>query len=209
MAVEPEGRVVTDAARSSGGRKRCPDFARILRERPPDDSLRETVAECFYTEMAKVAHHRCGDPTLAEDALQDGLLKALDALGSFRGEAPMQFWLRRLVITACHRMRRSRKNDPSIHVPVESLGDGPEPEASEPPQEVSLLLDERLGLLSTVLEEIDADNRALLVLHEGEGVPLDELAERQGLSIDAVKGRLKRTRQKLRARLLELAEQEF
>ena len=200
---------MTDAARSSSGRKRCPDFARILRERPPDDSLRETIAECFYTEMAKVAHHRCGDPTLAEDALQDGLLKALDALGSFRGEGPMQFWLRRLVITACHRMRRSRKNDPSIHVPVESLGEAAEPATVEPPQEVSVLLDERLGLLSNVLEELDADNRTLLLLHEGEDVPLDELAEQQGLSVNAVKGRLKRTRQKLRVRLLELAEQEI
>ncbi|RLB62739.1 MAG: hypothetical protein DRI90_08415, partial [Deltaproteobacteria bacterium] len=89
-------------------RKRCPDFAEILRATSPDEQIRQQVARCFHEEILRLAKRRCGDDALAEDASQDALIAALEALGSFRSEAPLRAWLRQIVFTACSRLRRGK-----------------------------------------------------------------------------------------------------
>ena len=183
--------------------RRCPDFAAILRESPATGSIRDQVVACFYSEMVRYARRRCPDPGLAEDAAQAAAVTTLESLPSFRGDAPMLAWLRRLVVSACSRLTRGRKNDPAWNRPLEQAA---EP-AQEAGQEWRVMLAERVEILSEVLAEVPEPNRSLLLLHEGEDVPLAELAERFGLSIDGVKARLKRTRKHVRVRLLARAEE--
>lgn len=194
-------------ARRTAARKRCPDFANILRQSAPTTSVREQIAECFYTEMTRFARLRCRDTTLAQDAVQDAMINGLDALGSFRGEAPLQYWLRRLVLSACSRLRRSRKNDPRLHVTLDEVGDDEGARTQPDTQEAQVFLSQRLEILREVLREIEEPNRSLLLLHEGQEESLAELAVQFDLSVEAVKARLKRTRARLRRRLLEKADE--
>ena len=98
-------------------------------------------------------------------------------------------------------MQRGRKNNPRYNKPLEDHAAD-----VEPGQEVQLLIQERLDILGHVLEEIEETNRELFLLHEGQDVSLSELAEKFGFSIDGIKSRLKRTRARLRARLLAVTE---
>lgn len=134
---------------------------------------------------------------------------AFESLESYRGDAPIDHWLKRLVVSACSRLKRGRKNNPAYNLPLdESIGTR-ENDTDAGRQEVAVLLEERISLLNEALEDVPEDNRMLLLLHEGKEVPLAELAEQYGLSVNGVKSRLKRTRATLRARLIDLADEEI
>ncbi len=184
--------------------QRCPDFAAILRETSATGPVREQVVRCFYAEMQRHARRRCPDPALVEDVAQAAVVATLESLPSYRGDGPLVAWLRRLVVTSCSRMIRGRKNDSSWNRPLESA---PEP-AQAAQQEWRAMLQQRLGILSEVLAGVPEPNRSLLLLHEGDDLPLAELAGHFGLTVDGVKSRLRRTRKLLRARLLDKAEEE-
>ncbi|MBW1872411.1 MAG: sigma-70 family RNA polymerase sigma factor [Deltaproteobacteria bacterium] len=182
----------------------CPDFVAMLKSGQPAASLTEQIIECFSSEMHKAAIYRCKNPTQAEDAFQDTVELVIGSLDGFRGDASLRTWLYRLVNSSCARMQRGRKNNPKYNKALEDLPADVESESGQPGQEVQLLISERLDILGRVLEEIGEPNRELFLLHEGQEVSLSELADKFGLSIDGIKSRLKRTRARLRARLLEV-----
>ncbi len=166
------------------------------------------MASCFHEEILRVAKQRCRDDILAEDTSQEALIVALEALGSFRGEAPLRTWLRRIVSTACSRMRRGKAKKPDSNIPIDAVPAEELPSVQGADQEMAMLLHERLELLEQVLANTAEPNRSLLLLHEGQDRSVAELAEQFDLSHQAVKARLKRARSVVRERLLKLAEQD-
>jgi RNA polymerase sigma-70 factor (ECF subfamily) len=190
---------------------RCPDFASLLREARPDGALSEQLVTCFGHELERQARQRCRNQALAEDAAQDALVGALENLGSFRGDAPIEAWLRRLVLSACSRLTRGRKNAPAYNLPLDELPRDVEAgaEGGDGLQERAVLLSERLALLREALADLSEPNRELLLAHEAEDEPIAALARRFGTTQEGVKSRLKRARAQLRARLLELADAEM
>ncbi len=181
--------------------KRCMLFRQPLPDALPTAELNEALARCFHAEMERFARYRCSDRALAEDVAQEALLLAMEALGSFRGEAPIEVWLKRVVRTACHRFTRGMKNDSAAHSPLDAIPEGQLVAPQSEVAELSLLLAERVARLREVLVAVEEPNRSLLLLHEGEGVSIEVLGQRFGLSAEAVKSRLKRTRAALRRRL--------
>jgi RNA polymerase sigma-70 factor (ECF subfamily) len=187
--------------------KRCPDFAATLRESSPNEDIYEQVARCFGEEIRRQARRRCRDLDLAEDAAQESMLSVMQALDTYRGDAPLERWLSRVVVSSCSRLRRGKKNDPRLHRSLDELpGEPRAADASQRSQEAALLFGEQVRLLEQAIGELDPQNQELLLLHEGDDVSLAELAARFELTTDAVKGRLKRSRAQLRARLIELAD---
>lgn len=182
---------------------KCPDFAEILRNGAPDDPLRELLAGCFHAELGRFARAICGDATVAEDVAHDALMQGLALLQTYRGDAPLRAWLRRLVRSACSRFHRGRKNKPFYNVPLSALPEESAAMSSEPVQESQVLVKEQLAQLRGALEHVAEPNRSLLLLHEGMDIPLTELAARFELTTDAVKARLRRTRARVREVLLE------
>jgi len=184
---------------------RCPDFAAILRQSAPTPRVRNQIANCFYEELRRTAVRRCDDAPSAEEALHNGLLTGLEKLASWRNEGSLEAWLRRIVHSACTRLTRGMKNDPRINRRLADLEGVLESNARE--VDAQVMMRERLERLASELAHIPPDNAELLVLHEAGDMSLAELAEQFGLSVDGVKGRLKRTRALLRARLLGRAEE--
>jgi RNA polymerase sigma-70 factor (ECF subfamily) len=181
----------------------CPDFARIVRENAPDRSLFEQIVDCFSGQLARFARDHCRDESLGQDAFQEAMITAFTKLDSFRGDSPIVPWLRRIVISACSRLRRGKKNDPSVNLPFDpERGDG----AVESPfgdQELQLMIAQSLEMVRAELERLDETNRSLFEAHDIDEVPIAELAERFEMSAEAVKSRLKRARAQVREGLLE------
>jgi RNA polymerase sigma-70 factor (ECF subfamily) len=180
----------------------CPDFAEILRETTPDSSLFEQIALCFSDRLEEYAKYVCRDESAGQDAMQDAMLAAMTNLESYRGDSPIEGWLRRIVVSACSRIRRGLKNDPAVNRPldaVEAVRPLAQPGAD---QELQLLLKERLELLGDEIEKLDEPNRSLLRLHDVEEVPIADLVGRFGMTAEAIKSRLKRGRALVRERLL-------
>lgn len=69
-----------------------------------------------------------GDRERGLDAVQEGFASAIRRRESFRGEAPLEAWLWRIVVNAARSERRVRIDEP-LPVSLETNGRGPEPGA--------------------------------------------------------------------------------
>lgn len=123
-----------------------------------------------------------------EEVAQETFLRAWMKLGTYRAQAPFEHWLTRLCLRCAYdRMSRARTSGTE---PLEKDFESP---ASDPDARVEV---ERL------LARLPAADRFLLVLLEGEGWSVAEIADRLGWSQVNVKVRAHRARKKLR-RVLE------
>ncbi|MBN2344156.1 MAG: RNA polymerase sigma factor [Deltaproteobacteria bacterium] len=187
------------------GRSRCPDFAEIIRTSTPDDSLFIQIANCFSQRLSDFAVAYCRDDTLGKDAFQEAMLTAFSKLDTYRGEAPIEPWLRRIVVTSCSRLRRGKKNDPNINASFDAGGGDSAFKADDPSQEWSLMMAQSFHQVLDEVEQLGEPNRSLLLDHDMHEEPIVSLAERYNMSVDAVKSRLKRSRAQLRESLLAKA----
>lgn len=139
-----------------------------------------------------VAVRTTGDPEEASDALQDALVSAFRRAESFRGDAQVTTWMHRIVVNAClDRMRRRRTR------PTEPLPDETDrrlalesPRQAEDPAEAG----ERRADVMAALAQLNADQRAALVLVDMEGYSVDEAADLLGCAPGTVKSRCSRGR---------------
>ncbi len=179
----------------------CDDLDRLAREGELGSEMFAALAECMADDVRRFAQARCGNiKGDVDDISQDALLAAQRYLSSFRGEASLRTWLYRLVLSACSRHRRGRKNDPKLHA---SFDESPLKEApGEADPEVSVMMEEKLAALQRAIERLRDKDRQMLQAVEWQGQSLAEVAESFDLSVSAVKSRMFRIRQQLRENLM-------
>ena len=158
-----------------------------------------------------VALRTLGDREEAADAVQDALVSALRASGprpdnaagtsaaGFRGESAVTTWLHRIVINACLDRVRRKASRPADPLPDYDLPDHhPDPLAA---RELALDLDAALATLP-------AEQRAVLVLVDMYGYPVDDVAVILDCPVGTVKSRCARARVRLAALLGHLRTEE-
>ena len=184
---------------------RCPDFAAILKDSSGDSSLFEHIAACFSDRLTGFAKYYCKDEQLGLDAFQEAMMQALIHLEGYRGDSPIEPWLRRIVVSSCSRLRRGKKNNPNLHIEAEN-DNSPHALKDEdtPNQEMALMFAERLDLVLREIEALSEPDRTLLLRHDVHEESIENLATEFNLSKDAVKSRLKRSRRAVRENLLSV-----
>ncbi len=160
----------------------------------------------IHDRMARhAAYLERGDPEEGREVFAEAVLRALDQFHTLRDPARFAPWFYRILVHVSWR-RRKRKLWRRL-LPLgggpEGEGEGrvPEPSAADAGHEEF----EAGELLLKLLERVPRTQREAFLLHEVEGFRLDEVAELQGASLAAVKSRVARTRQSLRARYARLA----
>lgn len=140
-------------------------------------------------------HHLMRNRPLAEDLFQDTLMSAYQSLDTFRGEAPLGAWVRRIAISKCLMYLRSPWHRARIRTTdfdadeVRAYG-GALPVSSGPKVE-SLDLERALASLTPTA-------RAVVWLFEVEGYSHEEIARSFGKSVSFSKSQLARAHSKLR-----------
>ena len=189
-----------NASRDKGsGRAEAPDAELIRRFRDGDERAFVTLVRRHERRVYNLAFRMLGRAEDARDATQDAFLSCFRHLGSFREEAAFTTWLHRIAMNACFDMLRKRPPPgPAVEeVPAEA----PTPDHAEA---VILSTDVQRALL-TILPEF----RAVLILHELQDLPVEEVAEALNVPVGTVKSRLHRGRVALgRALAGESARQE-
>jgi RNA polymerase sigma-70 factor (ECF subfamily) len=131
----------------------------------------------------------------AEDAAQEGFVKAYYALGRFRRGAPLKPWLLQIVANEARNRRRSagRREGLALRAATrEPSGD------AAPSPEAALLDDERrTGLLARV-NELPEDQRLCLALRYFLDLSEEETANVLGVPAGTVKSRTSRALERLR-----------
>jgi len=125
----------------------------------------------------------------AADALQDALVRAFRAAGSFRGESAVTTWLHRIVVNTCLDRRRSAY---ARHVvPADDLG--ALSEATRAARDTTAGVPDVLDL-EAALGTLPVAQRQALVMVHALGYSVDETAAALGVAPGTVKSRCARGR---------------
>ncbi len=163
----------------------------------------------YQTRIYSLAYNMTGNKEDAEDMVQDVFVKAFSSLKSFRGTSSFYTWIYRIAInrTINFLKRRKKKQAVSLNDVDEGVERDPayvELSARESPvRDASLTeLQEKLNKALLTLSE---KHRTVVVLHDIQGLPHDEIARMTGCSEGTVRSRLFYARQQLQGELAEFA----
>ncbi|MDX1443492.1 MAG: sigma-70 family RNA polymerase sigma factor [Gammaproteobacteria bacterium] len=131
---------------------------------------------------------------VAEELLQEAFLDVLRRIGSFRGEAPLGAWIRRIVMNRCLMFLRSYWEQNNEELPEEVHAD------QVPTPDMHL---EQLDLVK-MLDALPAVSRAVVWLHDVEGYTHEEIGQMLDKSTSFSKSQLARAYQRLRQAATEV-----
>lgn len=172
-------------------------------ERKTDDAPRGIVAsepmrqavDQHAAAIYRLAISIVRDPSLADDVVQETMIRAWKSAPIQPDGAVPRAWMLRVARNVAISMIRSRRD--------ELFGDDtPEPISGIT---VSRAVEGRaaLGDLRVALNRLDVDSRALIVLREIDGLSYEDIAAAMELPLPTVKTRLFRARQVLKRELEE------
>jgi RNA polymerase sigma-70 factor (ECF subfamily) len=150
----------------------------------------------------------------AAEACQQAMLKAIQNLASFRGDAQFGTWLTRIAINQCYSQLRRLKHRKTASLDHTAAGSGAADGTSdraalrdrleqhrEPSPEQGVQVSERNAVLEAALAKLDEDHRGVLVLRDIEAMDYRQIAEVLDVKLGTVKSRLFRARLALRQQL--------
>jgi RNA polymerase sigma-70 factor (ECF subfamily) len=149
------------------------------------------ILERFRGRVWSVCYRLMGNEHDASDAAQEVFVRLFVNRGKFEGRSKYSTWVHGLAVRTCLGIRRGRgRRQKHEHV----VGD----EASAPEAVARPVAPSGLSLdLQAMLETLDEDDRALLLLKYGEGYSHEELAAIFEISVSACKMRISRAREKI------------
>ena len=137
-----------------------------------------------------VALRTMREPEEAADALQDALISAYRAAGSFRAESAVTTWLHRIVVNACLDRIRRRQVRPTLPLPEEGPGEPAERRDRMAERDTAMAIEEALG-------QLPVEQRAAITLVDIEGYSVADTAQILGVAEGTVKSRCARGRARL------------
>jgi RNA polymerase sigma-70 factor (ECF subfamily) len=163
--------------------------------------LYQAFAQATYALIRRVMPRRA----VADDLFQDTFVEVLQSLPSFRGEAPLGAWIRRVAVSKCLMHLRSPWHRSLLWLD-QLAGDGGD---APPPALAAAATDGDPSLqqdLEAALAQLPARARAVVWLHDVEGFTHEEIASQFGLTVSFSKSQLMRAHLRLRELLQEHAE---
>jgi len=144
--------------------------------------------------LLRVARRLTSDGAVAEDLVQETLLRAWRSFDQFEAGTNIRAWLFRIMFNAFYAQGRQARSAPVLV----SL-DAPD-RAAEPERPAGLSLIDAAEV-NRAFEELSDEHRAVLLLGVVEGFTCQEMADALSLPMGTVMSRLSRGRQALRDRL--------
>ncbi len=170
--------------------------------------------EFIYQEHSRRVYALClrmlGDPTEAEDLVQDVFVLLFRKIHTFRGESAFSTWLHRLTVNLVL-MRLRKKSPPMVSIEVTT---DPDDETSSPTIDLGapdLMLEgsvDRVNL-ERCIEQLPAGYRAIFILHDVQGFQHTEIAAIVGRSVGDSKSQLHKARMRLRELLHEVQREKL
>lgn len=156
----------------------------------------ETLLKSYQNRLYTVCFRMVNDPELARDLTQEAMVRIIQGLDSYNGQAALSTWMIRITMNVC--LSRLRSEKLRRHA---SLDHAPPGMAREPSSDERVLLDEQRGRLLDALNRIAPEHRSILVLRDVRGLDYEQVAEVLDLPVGTVKSRLFRARAALREAL--------
>ena len=168
----------------------------MTQEKTPIENFDALVRE-FSAPLLRHLQRQVGDAAIAEDLLQETLLRASRGLAGFAGRSSLKTWLYSIAsnVVVDHLRQPVRQQKIVAIEEAADLEDG------------SVALDERVVVdemsvcVREVIDSLPPDYRTALILHDIEGMDGAQTAEVLGISLGATKVRIHRARARLKEAL--------
>jgi RNA polymerase sigma-70 factor, ECF subfamily len=182
---------------AAAGPNRTEELALVERCRAGDLAAFETIYRAHAGRLYSVACRVLGNPTDAEDLLQEIFLAAHRKLDTFRGESALGTWLYRLAMNLCLDHLRSRTTRSGQM--TDALDDqyGLDDSGSRRLAERTVAKMD----LERAMAQLPEGCRTAFVLHDVEGLEHREVAEILGIAEGTSKSQVHKARLRLRAML--------
>jgi RNA polymerase sigma-70 factor (ECF subfamily) len=180
------------------------DAATVALARGGDSEAFRALVECHSRAVYRLAYRMTGNPSDAEDVVQETFLKAYKQLSRFESRANFGTWLHRIAVNCSIDLIRSRPHREAGHdtADLETIG-GTEStnEAGHTTPERLMLSTEVQDRINSAMSALSARERAAFMLRHFEGHSIEDISRSLGLKSNATKHSIFRAVRKMRAAL--------
>ena len=162
-----------------------------------DRTAQGALARAYYPRMRRWALLETGDPTLAEDAVQDALVRWVRYAHSCNPDRPFEPWLRTLVRNAARDRRQARRG--LLRWLPWSRGESRPAPGPSPDRQVELSRSTHRVLAA--LQQLTERQRALVDLCDVQGLRAVEAADRLDITPNTARVHLHEGRKRLKTLL--------
>jgi RNA polymerase sigma-70 factor (ECF subfamily) len=166
------------------------------------DAFRFLVAR-YYAALLRYGVRMLGNRADAEEAVQDTFVRAYRSLGRYDADRPADAWLWGILVNRCRTVaaQRGRRERLEADAGVAAAdGIGPFVPAADEPRDPR-------PELQRALARLPASHREALLLKYQDDRSYDEMNELTGVSVSALKMRVKRAREQLEHLLREVYDE--
>ena len=182
---------------ATAGPNRTEELALVERCRAGDLAAFETIYRTHAGRLYSVACRVLGNPTDAEDLLQEIFLAAHRKLETFRGESALGTWLYRLAMNLCLDHLRSRATrSGQVTDPLDDEYGLDDSGSRRLAERTVARMD-----LERAMAQLPEGCRTAFVLHDVEGLEHREIADILGIAEGTSKSQVHKARMRLRAML--------
>jgi RNA polymerase sigma-70 factor, ECF subfamily len=179
------------------------DAATVALARDGDSDAFRVLVERHSRAVYRLAHRMTGNPSDAEDVVQDTFLKAYKQLSRFESRANFGTWLHRIAVNCSIDLIRSRPHREAAHdtEDLDTLGSGDTQEQAQASPERLMLSTEVQDRINQAMAALSQRERAAFMLRHFEGHSIDDISRSLGLKANATKHSIFRAVRKMRSAL--------
>lgn len=176
----------------------------IASVREGDREAFESLVDRYRSRVFRLAMRFTGDRAEAEEIQQEVFLTVYQKIDKFEGRSAFSTWIYRVAVNAS--LMRIRKVGRNETIPIETVDNelSSDEEDRYVPPDGKLITEESLAEIERAMDNMPTDLKTAVILRDVEGFSNEETAEILDLTVPAVKSRLHRAREYLRARLSDL-----
>jgi RNA polymerase sigma-70 factor (ECF subfamily) len=176
------------------------DPAIPIRAKGGDEQAFIEVVEFYYPRCLRFARNMLGSDQDAEEAVQDAFVRVHDSFPRFREDARFDPWLFRILANRCRTLlARSRRHRALIEY-------GEVPASAAAAASVEDFGADWAEEVRMVLDSLPAEQREAFLLRHVEDLAYEDIAAMTGVGLSALRMRVKRACDTLRARLTEVEQ---
>ena len=148
------------------------------------------LVDRHHARLARYAFHLLGSEAEAEEAVQDSFVRAYRSLGTYAEREQFGAWIMRILVNRCRtRLVRDKRREETAAAWLREAA-----QSFEPTDELA-----NRDELSIALAQLPNDQREAVVLRYADELAYDEMSSVTGAKISALKMRVKRGCERLRA----------
>jgi RNA polymerase sigma-70 factor (ECF subfamily) len=151
------------------------------------------IADELSPSLLRYLGRYVGDRQVAEDLLQETLIRISRGLPGFEERASLKTW----AFSIATHVAADHFREPANRVSIVEMAESPDPADCERSIEERLVIDEMNACVRRVIDSLPEDYRAALILHDIEELTAEQTAEVIGCTLPTAKIRMHRARVRL------------